>query len=169
MSGIGRPYLLELDERMVSAVSSVVEPKRGARVGRVVVDVIITNVDDVRRAERGEIADSQIRRTTVPALVDSGATFFCLPHSVVEQLGLPFNRERETRTVSGLMTLNVHGGARVEVMGRMCDVEVLALPHTPQALLGQLPLEALDFWVDLTNQRLVGNPEHGGQWMAEAF
>jgi len=27
----------------------------------------------------------------------------------------------------------------------------------------------MDFWVDPTNQRLVGNPEHGGQWMAEVF
>ncbi len=137
--------------------------------GRVIVEVIVTNIDDLRRAERGEISAAEVRGATVPALVDSGATFFCLPQSVIDQLGLPFNREHETRTVAGPMNLKVYGGARVEVQGRACDVEVLALPRTPQALLGQLPLEALDFWVDLTNQRLVGNPEHGGQWMAEAF
>ena len=27
----------------------------------------------------------------------------------------------------------------------------------------------LDWWIDITNHRLVGNPEHGGEWMAEVF
>jgi clan AA aspartic protease len=149
--------------------SVVVEPKRGADVGRVVVDVTVTNLDDLRRAERGEIPPGAVRSLTLPALVDRGATFFCLPQAAVDQLGLPFNRQRETRTVTGPMSLKVHGGARIDVQDRSCDVEVLALPTTPQALLGQLPLEAMDFWVDLTSQRLVGNPEHGGRWMAEVF
>ncbi len=67
------------------------------------------------------------------------------------------------------MTLRIFGDARVETQGRTCDVEVMELPESHQALLGQVPLEMLDFWVDTTNQRLVGNPEHGGQWMAEVF
>jgi hypothetical protein len=69
----------------------------------------------------------------------------------------------------GEMSMRVHGGARLEVQGRACDIEVLALPEGRQVLLGQIPLDALDFWVDLTNQRLIGNPEHDGQWMAEVF
>jgi len=36
-------------------------------------------------------------------------------------------------------------------------------------LLGQIPLELLDFWIDITNQKLVGNPEHGGEWMIDQF
>jgi clan AA aspartic protease len=147
----------------------IIEPKRGADVGRVFVDVKVTNVDDLRRAERGEITPQQVRSEVISALVDSGATFFCLPLDAVTRLGLPFTRTRDSRTVLGPATMNIHGAARVEVQGRACDVEVLALPHSTQALLGQLPLEAMDFWVDCTNQRLVGNPEHGGQWMAEVF
>jgi clan AA aspartic protease len=146
-----------------------IEPKRGADVGRVIVDVKVSNLEDIRRAERGEMRLDQCRSINLPALVDSGATFFCLPQQAIDQLGLPFNRTRQTRTITGTMELKVFGGARLEVQGRACDVEVLALPENTQALLGQLPLEAMDFWVDPTNQRLVGNPEHGGQWMAEAF
>jgi clan AA aspartic protease len=147
----------------------VVEPKRGADVGRVVVPVTVENVEDRRRADAGQLAPDQVRRVTVEALVDSGATFMCLPESLVQQLGLPFNRVRESRTVLGPATLNIHGGARVSVQDRDCETEILALPHSTQALLGQLPLESMDFWVDLTNQRLVGNPEHGGHWMAEVY
>lgn len=149
--------------------NTIVEPRRGLNVGRVIVDVQVCNVDDLRRLERGEIEAAKVRRTTVPALIDSGATFFCLPQSVVDSLGLPFNRMREARTVSGNLALKIHGGARIEIEGRACDVEVMALPEGRQALVGQLPLETLDFWVELANQRLIGNPEHGGECMAEVF
>jgi predicted aspartyl protease len=138
-------------------------------VGRVVVNVRVQNVDDVRGTERGERAVSEVRAVTLPALVDSGATFLCLPADVVRGLGLPFNRDRQSNTITGPMTLRVFGGARIEVEGRTCDVEVMELPAGRQALLGQIPLETLDFWVDLVNQRLVGNPEHGGEWMAEVY
>jgi clan AA aspartic protease len=137
--------------------------------GRLVVDVIVENVEDLRRAQRGEISPDQVRRLTVAALVDSGATFFCMPESLVKQLGLPFNRDRETRTVMDPLALRVYGGACLTVQGRECDEEVLALPEDRQVLLGQVPLEKMDWWVDLNNRRLVGNPEHGGQWMAEVF
>ena len=147
--------------------SAGVEPKRGMDVGRVSVNVRVQNVDDVRRAEQGELLISAIRSVSIQALVDSGATFLCLPEDVVRQLGLPFNRARQSNTVAGPMTLRVFGGARVEVEQRSCDVEVMELPAGRQALLGQIPLETLDFWVDVVNLRLVGNPEHGGEWMAE--
>lgn len=135
--------------------------------GRVVAEVLVLNVDDLRRGERGDA--KALRSHTVAALVDSGATFFCLPADLIERLGLPFNRNRPTNTISGPMTLRIFGGARIEVQGRACDVEVMELPVGRQALLGQLPLEALDFWIDTAKQRLVGNPEHGGEWMAEVF
>jgi hypothetical protein len=35
--------------------------------------------------------------------------------------------------------------------------------------LGQVPLEKADWWIDLTERRLVANLEHGGQWLAEVF
>ena len=147
----------------------VAEPKRGMIVGRVVVSVRVQNVDDARRVERGELAPSEVRAAILPALVDSGATFLCLPADVICTLGLPFNRDRQSSTITGPMTLRIFGGARIEVEGRTCDVEVMELPAARQALLGQIPLETLDFWVDLANQRLVGNPEHGGEWMAEVY
>jgi predicted aspartyl protease len=150
-------------------VRQVVEPKPGIDMGRIVVDVTVENVEDLRRAQRGEMSLADVGRITVPALVDSGATFFCMPEPLIQQVGLPFNRERETKTVSGPMTLKVYGGARLSVQGRDCDEEVLALPEGRQVLLGQVPLGKMDWWIDLTARRLVANPEHGGQWMAEVF
>lgn len=150
-------------------VQRIVEPKPGVDMGRVIVDVIVENVEDVRKAQRGELPPEEVRRITIPALVDSGATFFCMPESLILQLGLPFNRERETKTVTGPLKMKVYGGARLKVQGRDCDEEILALPEGRQVLLGQVPLEKMDWWIDVTERRLVANPEHGGQWMAEVF
>jgi hypothetical protein len=36
-------------------------------------------------------------------------------------------------------------------------------------LIGQIPLEALDFVVDPIGQRLIGNPEHNGEHMIDIF
>lgn len=149
--------------------ADIVEPRPGQSTGRVVVPIVVSNVDDVRRAARGEVAPASVRRVQVAALVDSGATFLCMPESLIAELGLPFNRVRETRTVTGPVTLNVYGGARLLVEGRECDEEIMGLPEGRQVLLGQIPLEKLDFWIDLSQRRLVGNPEHDGEWMAEVY
>lgn len=36
-------------------------------------------------------------------------------------------------------------------------------------LIGQIPLEHLDFVVDLRNRKLTGNPTHGGEHVYELF
>jgi hypothetical protein len=36
-------------------------------------------------------------------------------------------------------------------------------------LIGQLPLEALDFVVDPRGRRIIGNPAHGGELMYDLF
>ena len=137
--------------------------------GPVVVRVNVENYGDVERAEAGEIPADQVRRITVDALIDSGATYLCLPKSLIEQLGLRFRKKKETKTVVGTMELGIYAAARIEVHGRDCVTEVMELPEGKQCLFGQIPLELMDWWIDAKNQRLVGNPEHGGQWMAEAF
>ncbi|MBI5865691.1 MAG: aspartyl protease family protein [Planctomycetes bacterium] len=146
-----------------------VEPKRGTNVGRVVVSVLIENAFDVEQAARGQIQPDQVRRTTVEALVDTGATFLCLPQPVIDQLGLTFQRHKPTRTVSGSLLMSIHATAHVVVDGRDCNTEVMGLPEGRQPLLGQIPLEMMDWWIDPVSQKLIGNPEHGGQWMAEVF
>ena len=47
-------------------------------------------------------------------------------------------------------------------MGRDCITEVCEVPDECPVLIGQTPLELLDFVVDPVGQRLIGNPDHGG-------
>lgn len=149
--------------------ATVIEPKPGVDMGRVVVSISVENVEDRERSDRGELPADQVRRMTIEALVDSGASLLCMPESLIQSLGLKFDRTKESRTVTGPITLNVYRGARIEVQGRAVTDEVLGLPEGRQVLLGQIPLEKLDYWIDIVNHRLVGNPEHDGQWMAEVY
>jgi hypothetical protein len=148
--------------------ATVVEPKRGADVGRVVVPVTVENYDDLLLSRRGELPGQQVRRITVDALVDSGATYMCLPMGHVQRLGLAFLRYKDVRSPAGPLRLGLYGPAHVIAQGRDCITEVMAIADERQALLGQIPLEMMDWWIDLTNQKLAGNPEHGGEWMADA-
>jgi predicted aspartyl protease len=148
-------------------MSTVVEPKRGADVGRVLVNVRIENLKDRHRVESGELLANQVRAIETGALVDTGATFLCLPAGLITQLGLAYIRTKETKTVQGPVNLRIFGPIWVSVQDRDCIGEAMEIPDGRQILLGQIPLEMMDWWVDCANQKLVGNPEHGGQWMAE--
>jgi hypothetical protein len=137
--------------------------------GRVIVPVLVEHALDQTRAARGEIAASKVRRVQVDALVDTKATFFCMPEALAQRLGLAFDRARETRTFSGTVRMGICAGARIEVQGRACRVAVIALPEGRPCQLGQIPPETLDWSVAAAKRPLAGNPEHGGQWMAEVF
>lgn len=149
--------------------ATILEPKPGVDIGRVVVSITVENVENRERADRGELPPDQVRRIPTEALVDSGATMLSMPESMIRSLGLKFDRTKDSRTVTGPIRPNVYRGARLAVQGRAVTDEVLGLPDDRQVLLGQIPLEKLDYWIDVVNHRLVGNPEHDGQWMAEVF
>jgi hypothetical protein len=63
----------------------------------------------------------------------------------------------------------MYGVVRLTIQGRYSHVEVSEVAEGCPVLIGQLPLEALDFVVDPKRQRLVGNPDHGGQQMFDMF
>ncbi len=55
------------------------------------------------------------------------------------------------------------------VQDRDCYVEVAEIPDECPVLIGQIPLELLDLVVDTAGQKLIGNPDHGGQQMIDLF
>ena len=57
----------------------------------------------------------------------------------------------------------------MEMMGRHGNFDVVDIDESVPNLLGQIPLEYLDFIVDPKNQCLRGNPDHGDQFMTEEY
>lgn len=138
--------------------------------GRVVVEAVIESIDDLYRATRGELTAEQIRRVVVPdALVDTGATNLSMPRGLIAGLGLIPLRMRRVRTAAGVREVAAYGAIRLTVQGRECTCDVIEVDDECPVLIGQVPLELLDFVVDPGARSLIGNPAHGGEQMIEMF
>ena len=138
--------------------------------GKVVVVAKIESLEDLFRADRGELSKDEVRTIEVnDALVDTGATILAMPKPMIERLGLKLVRTRQARTAAGPVTVNVYGTARLTIQGRDCPTDVSEIPDDCPILIGQVPLELLDFVVDPRRQKLIGNPAHGGEHILEMY
>lgn len=138
--------------------------------GKVVVSARIENLQDAYDAKKGRISAEEVRSVEVPdALVDTGATLLSLPRRLAAQLGLERLRTRTARTPAGIVSFGIYEPVRLTVQGRDCFTEVAEIPDECPVLIGQIPLEGLDFVVDPVGRRLIGNPDHGGEQMIDMF
>ncbi len=138
--------------------------------GKVLVPARIENVYDLHEVSLGTRAVDAVRRADVSdALADTGASTLSLPKALIARLGLKPFRTREARTSAGPVTLQVYGTVRLSVQGRDCTCDVVEIPDDCPVLIGQIPLELLDFVVDPSGHRLIGNPAHGGEHIIELY
>jgi predicted aspartyl protease len=138
--------------------------------GKVITHATIESAEDLFDVAKGKLAPERVRRVEVDnALVDTGATMLSLPSRLIRQLGLRPQRKRLARTPAGLKEFLVHDIVQLTIQGRECKVEVAELPDDCPVLIGQVPLELLDFVVDPVGQQLIGNPDHNGEQMIDLF
>jgi len=141
-----------------------------ATMGKVLVEAKIENLSDLMKLREGVFSAEQVRTAEVTnALVDTRATMLSLPKKLVEALGLRRQRTRSARTAAGVLSFGIYEPVRLTIQGRDCVIEVAEVPDECSALVGQVPLELLDFVVDPMRQALVGNPEHGGEHMMDLY
>ena len=138
--------------------------------GKVLVTAKIENLEDLFKVEQGLLSDDQVRRIEVTdALADTGATGLLLPKRLITQLGLRPFRTRQARGLGGTVPLPMYRAVRLTIQGRDCTIDVGEIWDEFPVLVGQVPLELLDWVVDLNGQRLIGNPAHGGEHVMEVF
>jgi len=138
--------------------------------GRVVTEATIENLEDLWRERRGTSPPDQVRRVMVlDALVDTGATLLSLPSRLIRQLGPNEQYRRRVTSSVGIAEAGVYDAVRLTIQGRSCTMDVMEVPDDVPVLIGQLPLEHLDFVIDPRSRTLVGNPAHGGEHMYELY
>ena len=137
--------------------------------GRTTEKVIIQNYGDILDAKKGSIAESDIRTVEVVGIADTGATYLCLPPSVIEQLGLLYSHSRKVKTANGIVERRIFHGAHITIKDRYEQMSVMENDQQTPALIGVLVLEALDFVVDPQSQSLIPNPASEGKWMADLY
>lgn len=127
--------------------------------GKVVNRIKITNNTDVDKAREGLIGLDAVRSVTVEALVDTGATMMVVPAEVAEKLGLPRGGTRKVKYADGRVAeVPWVTSVRLEICGREMTCDALVEAAGTTALIGQIPLEALDLVVDPKNRQCHVNP-----------
>ena len=124
--------------------------------GEIVAQVELENPGDRALVQRGHGRESGIRRSSVDAVVDTGAVMLVLPQNVVERLGLEKQRtvvviyadeRREKRPLAGPVT--------VRIGNRSMNTDCVVGPPLSEPLIGQIVLEALDLIADCANRTLT--------------
>ena len=137
--------------------------------GRVIEKVKVKNYLDVGKAQEGLIKKNEIREIKIDAIVDTGATYLCLPPRVITKLGLPFHKSIQIKTANGRAIRLTYKGVEVELKGRSFVMEVMENDEETPALIGYLVLEAMDFVVDPKTQAVIPNPATDGKWTADLY
>ena len=136
--------------------------------GKVIVKLKLTNLKDAFLKSAGA-RKAKPRAVEIEALVDSGATRFYLKPSVIKTLGLQRVDAVRSQTTNGDAIRYKYEPVQLELMGRKENFDVIEAPESVPNLLGQVPLEVLDFVVDSKGQKLIPNPAHGGEQMTEEY
>jgi predicted aspartyl protease len=138
--------------------------------GKVLVTAKIINLADLFEAQKGLISEESVRSVEVTdALVDTGSTYLMMPRRLIAQLGLQSFRTRQSNTCGGPVAIPIYRAVQLVIQEREYIGDVGEVPDNCPVLIGQMPLEGLDFVVDPNSQRLIGNPAHGGEHMIDAY
>lgn len=131
--------------------------------GKIKVLTRIWNFADELEYLKGQRRKEDIREISVDALVDRGAMTVSLPEDLVNHLGLIYgkkvpvryhkngNNEKEERPIAY--------GAKIEIIGREGEFDVLVGRSGTDVLIGQLVLERLDLVPDPKRGVLGPRPE----------
>ena len=137
--------------------------------GKVIAQIKVVNWDDLALQAAG-VRTEKPRAFETSALVDTGAVKFYLKSSIIRELGLRPVGEIQTRTMSNRSeSRTVFSPVALEIQGRTGRFDVVEISDALPNIIGQIPLEDLDWVVDCKNQKLIPNPEHKNGELADEF
>ena len=123
--------------------------------GRVAVEVDLTNFGDLVRASDGTIPPEKVRRVRISGVVDTGASYLVIPKKVATELGVPVAGKAGVRYADRRKaTRSVVEGVQVDLLGRHGTFKAIVEPNRDDVLIGAIVLEDLDLLVDCRTQTL---------------
>jgi clan AA aspartic protease len=133
--------------------------------GLVFANIELVNANDEALAENFHIGEDEIRRMTINVMVDSGAITLAINEEIRVALGLKIKSYRPSLMADGRRTdLPVVGPIKVVFEGRDCNTDALVLPDDNEPLLGAIPMEAMDLWINPARNLLTGVHPEGPVW-----
>jgi hypothetical protein len=137
--------------------------------GKVTVRFKATNYDELAAMTSG-LSTRRARMVEAEGLVDSGAMRLYLQRGVIAKLGLrPVSRIKCPTMSDRAEVRRVFSPVKLAIQRRSGTFEVVEPPDTLPNVIGQIPLEHMDWVVDLESRRLIPNPEHKRGELADEF
>jgi hypothetical protein len=124
-------------------------------------NIEIINADDLADVRRGMISENEVRKMTIPTIVNTRLTIMGINKTIKEALGLPHFGTRRSQLANGLvLDLEVVGPVIVRYLDRDCTTNAIVLPDDQEPLLGAIPMEEMDLYVHPSrNELLPMHPE----------
>ena len=131
--------------------------------GTVYTELTLKNAGDVSSCNRGMLEESEIRQTTVTAVVDTGAGTLIIDEARRQQLGLEVRKEKVVTLANNeKQTVKIVDPVEIHWKDRSCTFQPWVVPNSPKTLLGAIPLEDMDLIVDPKKEEVFGR--HGDEW-----
>ncbi|MDR2435599.1 MAG: aspartyl protease family protein [Treponema sp.] len=125
-------------------------------------EITLANARDIGNARDGLILDTKIRAVTLDAVPDTGAWTLIINEETRQKLGLAILETVKSSLADGSTTqYGLTEPVEIRWKDRRTSQEAVVIPNASDILLGALPLEGMDLYVDPVNQRLAG--VHGDQ------
>jgi clan AA aspartic protease len=124
-------------------------------------NIELVNQSDAEDFRRKRIGADEIRQITVHAMVDTGSIMLCINESIKDALGLDVIGKRRSQLANGvILDLDIVGPIVVRYLDRDCVTRALLLPDDQEPLLGAIPMEEMDLYVNPgRNELLPVHPE----------
>jgi hypothetical protein len=124
--------------------------------------ITLENPIDATNAVNGLIKETEVRRLTVKALVDTGAWTLVMNEATRVKLGLRVLGQSTSEVANGVVETGfVTEGVNIYWQDRLTTCNAFVLANETEVLFGALPLEGMDLMVYPKGEKLIG--AHGDQ------
>jgi clan AA aspartic protease len=125
--------------------------------GEVRTEITLVNSREAGKAQDGLIPESEVRRLTVNAVVDTGAVTLVINEETREKLGLRVIKTGEATVAGGgKVQSRITESVDVRWKDRETPCRAVVLPDEKDVLLGALPLEGMDLTINPLRNEVTG-------------
>jgi len=128
--------------------------------GLIYADIILSNSVEETAFKKGLVAEKDVKKINVKALVDTGAYMLTINDAIADQLDLMIQDSVEVELADGTHSKRtLVGPVTVRFKNRRTTCDAIVLPGANEVLLGAIPLEGMDVVIDPLMQRLDVHPD----------
>ncbi|PZR26844.1 MAG: hypothetical protein DI535_12630 [Citrobacter freundii] len=128
--------------------------------GLIHAEVLLINDRDISLAKRNIIGEEEIRQINVNMLVDTGSLTMCINENIQSLLNLPVVGKKRSQLADGsFRDLDRVSSLKARFENQEVTCDALVLPGDSEPLLGAIPLEGMDVFIDQKRQELKVTPE----------